>query len=65
MGPWTHGIFQDQAGELTFRDGKRPPNNVADAWRWFDHYLKGDDTGIEREAAEDPGTSGFQQLPTV
>lgn len=51
MGPWTHGIFQDQAGELSFRNGRRPTNNVGDPWRWFDHYLKEADTGIEREAA--------------
>lgn len=51
MGPWTHGIFQDRAGELSFPNAKHPPNRVDDMWRWFDHYLKGMDTGIEKEAA--------------
>lgn len=48
IGPWTHGIFQDKAGELTFPNAKLPPNQVYDPWRWFDHYLKGIDNGIDR-----------------
>jgi uncharacterized protein len=51
MGPWTHGVFSEKSGELTFPNGKRPPNNVRDQWRWFDHTLKGVDNGIEREPA--------------
>jgi hypothetical protein len=50
MGPWTHGIFQEKVGELSFPNAKHPPNRVDDMWRWFDHYLKGADTGIEKEA---------------
>ena len=46
MGPWTHGIFQDKAGELTFPNGKTPPNNIGDAFRWFDALLKGAPNGI-------------------
>ncbi len=49
MGPWTHGVFSEKAGELTFPNAKRPPNNVRDPWRWFDYTLKGIDNGIERE----------------
>ena len=30
MGPWTHGVLQEKAGELKFPDAKRPPNNVHD-----------------------------------
>ena len=51
MGPWTHGVFTEKSGDLTFPNGKRPPNNVRDQWRWFDHTLKGADNGIDREPA--------------
>jgi predicted acyl esterase len=51
MGPWTHGVFTEKSGELTFPDSKRPPNNVRDQWRWFDHTLKGVDNGINHEPA--------------
>jgi len=51
IGPWTHGVFTDKAGDLTFPNGKRPPNNVRDQWRWFDQTLKGVDNGIDREPA--------------
>lgn len=51
LGPWTHGVFSAQAGELTFPNSKRPPNNVRDPWRWFDYTLKGVDDGISREPA--------------
>lgn len=51
MGPWTHGVFSEKAGELTFPHAKRPPNNVRDQWRWFDHTLKDVDNGINREPA--------------
>ena len=51
MGPWTHGVFTEKSGDLTFPNGKRPPNNVRDQWRWFDHTLKGVDNGIDREPA--------------
>ena len=40
MGPWTHGVFQEKAGELKFPNGKKPPGDVADTWRWFDATLK-------------------------
>jgi putative CocE/NonD family hydrolase len=46
MGPWTHSVGQPQAGELTFPNGSAPPNNVGDAFRWFDATLKGHDNGI-------------------
>lgn len=47
MGPWTHGVLQNKAGELTFPDNaKRPPGDVHDAWRWFDYQLKGADNGF-------------------
>ena len=51
MGPWTHGVFQEKAGELTFPNAKNPPTTAHDIWRWFDHYLKGVDNGVDREPA--------------
>lgn len=51
MGPWTHGVFTEKSGELSFPNAKRPTNNVRDQWRWFDHTLKGVDNGINREPA--------------
>lgn len=40
LGPWTHGVLQEQAGELKFPHAKNPPGNVQDAWKWFDLTLK-------------------------
>ena len=50
IGPWLHGRFNKghQTGQLTY------PENAqfdiqAHMLRWFDHYLKGIDNGVERE----------------
>jgi predicted acyl esterase len=52
MGPWTHGVLQNRAGELKFPDNaKRPPGDVHDAWKWFEWQLKGLTNGIERTPA--------------
>jgi predicted acyl esterase len=51
MGPWTHGVGQEKAGELTFTGGSRIPGNVNDPWRWFDYQLKGVDNGVEKQPA--------------
>lgn len=51
MGPWTHGVFSEKAGDLVFPNGKQLPNRVHDQWRWFDHTLKGVDNGIQNEPA--------------
>ena len=52
IGPWPHGGTKEtnKVGELTY------PENATFALekhmiRWFDHYLKGIDNGVER----DPG----------
>jgi predicted acyl esterase len=42
IGPWAHAVMQEKVGELTFRDGKKPPQNATDAWNWFDFTLKDD-----------------------
>jgi hypothetical protein len=49
MGPWTHAIGQMPAGELTFPNARVPERY--NAARWFDHYLKGADNGVEKEPA--------------
>lgn len=51
MGPWTHGVLQAKAGELTFPEAKNPPGETEDPWRWFDHCLKGLDNGADRDPA--------------
>lgn len=51
LGPWTHAVFTEKAGDLVFPNGKRPPGNARDQWRWFDHTLKGSDNGIAGEPA--------------
>jgi hypothetical protein len=51
MGPWAHAVFNEKAGDLVFPNGKTPPNNVRDQWRWFDHTLRDVDNGINREPA--------------
>lgn len=49
MGPWTHAVLTDKAGDLTFPGGKRPPTVSHDIWKWLDHHLRGVANGIERE----------------
>lgn len=52
MGPWTHGVLQDKAGDLRFpANAKRPPGGVHDAWKWFDWQLKGLTNGMEQTPA--------------
>ena len=50
MGPWHHGIGQMPAGQITFPGASRPPVKY-DSGRWFEHYLKGADNGVEKEPA--------------
>ncbi|MCL5104837.1 MAG: CocE/NonD family hydrolase [Armatimonadetes bacterium] len=51
MGPWTHGGPVQKSGELIFPNADKPPAMSLDSWRWFDHYLKGMDNGIESDPA--------------
>ncbi|HLK58779.1 MAG TPA: CocE/NonD family hydrolase, partial [Chthonomonadaceae bacterium] len=48
MGPWTHGVGQATAGDLTFPNGSAPPNNALDPFRWFDAWLKDKDNGMKK-----------------
>jgi len=51
MGPWTHSVLQEKAGEFKFPNGQKPPGNVEDAWKWFDLTLKSDTSNISTEPA--------------
>ena len=48
MGPWTHGVLTEKSGDLVFPKANRPPNDVQDHVRWWDHYLKGIANGVEK-----------------
>lgn len=50
MGPWEHAVGHMPVGELTFPDANRVPLKY-DPVRWFSHYLKGVDNGIDQEPA--------------
>ena len=45
VGPWTHGQFVSQAGELDFGP-QAGIDLLALQTRWFDHWLKGIDRGL-------------------
>lgn len=51
IGPWLHGRFKEtnQTGELTYPENAKFAMD-AHMIRWFDHYLKGTDNGVERDA---------------
>lgn len=49
MGPWTHGIYQEKAGELTFRNANKVPGEVTWAPRILAHYLKGEPNGADSD----------------
>jgi putative CocE/NonD family hydrolase len=65
MGPWTHGIFTEKAGDLTFKEGAAPPGGIADAWRWNDAWLKGAKNGIRELPAVAYYTMGDTSDPTA
>jgi putative CocE/NonD family hydrolase len=49
IGPWLHGGTKgNKIGELTYPENARFPMEEH-MLRWFDHYLKGIDNGVERE----------------
>lgn len=52
LGPWLHGRNKEanKTGELTYPENAKFPLD-AHMLRWFDHYLKGIDNGVERESA--------------
>lgn len=50
IGPWLHGRLNkgNKVGELVYPENAIWPEREH-MLRWFDHYLKGKDTGVERE----------------
>lgn len=46
MGPWTHSVLTDKAGDLVFPNAQKPPNDVQDQFRWWECYLKGVVNGV-------------------
>lgn len=52
IGPWLHGGFikGNRVGELVYPDNANWPVHDHTV-RWFNHFLKGEDNGIEREPA--------------
>lgn len=51
MGPWTHGVLSDKAGEFAFPDAKNPPGDTESSWRWFSRWLNGATNGADRDPA--------------
>ena len=55
MGPWMHGDrCRSYSGDVDFGAAATLDGNVAEHWRayrlrWFDHWLKGIDNGVDRE----------------
>ena len=51
LGPWLHGRFKDMnvIGDLTYPENAKFPTDDH-MIRWFDHYLKGIDNGVEKES---------------
>ena len=48
IGPWYHGPFDGQTGELNFGPSAKGDTDT-DQLRWYDHLLRGIDNGSERE----------------
>lgn len=67
IGPWTHGDFGSAAGERefgikaseSFLNGREDLTNLH--IRWFDRWLKGKDTGVEKEAPVQIFVMGINQ----
>jgi putative CocE/NonD family hydrolase len=48
MGPWIHGVGKSKNGDLEFGPlALLDPDSTS--VRWFDHWLKGEDNGVEKE----------------
>lgn len=50
MGPWTHGVLQPKAGELSFPGADRVPDDAADHGKYWARFLKGTNTGAGSES---------------
>jgi len=48
MGPWIHGVGRSKNGEVDFGpQASMDPDSVS--VRWFDHWLKGEANGVEKD----------------
>jgi len=63
MGPWTHSVFNNKAGDLTFRNGSTPPGRVANQWAWLERHLKDVRNGVDDEPAVTYYTMGDTSDP--
>ncbi len=71
LGPWVHGRYNKdsaEVGELTFLENSKF-SVVEHQMKWFDHYLKGEQNGVDRDppvryyvmgACGEPGAPGHQ-----
>ena len=64
MGPWTHGIGKMPAGELTFPNATKVPTEY-NAARWFDHWVRGTNNGVEKEPAVSYYVMGDTSTPNA
>lgn len=51
LGPWTHSVLLERAGELKFPAGNKPPGRAHDAWAWFSHWLKNETQNFDEAPA--------------
>jgi len=57
LGPWTHGDrSRSWSGDVDFGEASTIDGNLADNWnefrrRWFDHWVRGIDNGVDKEPA--------------
>ena len=57
MGPWTHGDrSKSWSGDVDFGEASTIDGNVAKNWRdlrlrWFDHWVRGVENGVDKEPA--------------
>ena len=52
LGPWLHGRYKEinKVAEMTYPENAKFPME-AHMLKWFDHYLKGVDNGVEKDPA--------------
>ena len=61
IGPWYHGPFDGQAGELNFGAASKGDTDT-EQLRWYDHLLRGVANGVEHEQAREDFRHGQERL---
>ncbi|RME04551.1 MAG: CocE/NonD family hydrolase, partial [Deltaproteobacteria bacterium] len=73
IGPWTHAVFQQEQGDLTFPENATNWTDGDGYGDWFRHYLLGEENGAERAPAvtyyvmgdvDDPEAPGLEWRST-